>query len=554
MALINGTNGNDTLVGGSGDDTLNGGAGYNVVEYAGSEYDYIVSRQADGSVIVKARLNTPYTLDGQDTLVNIQLIKFLTGSRQRVLDDFSNVQASTNQQVGFGEEISGQTFLGDQDWFKAVGGQAYGAVHISFASSSNSLLSIGANSVGSSFWPDTLAPAALDATGGLALQVSNGGLSLNALGTYRFAVLRDLIGTDSAQTLQAGSDAEYLEGRGGNDSLEGSARADYLDGGTGNDTLVGGLGNDTLVGGDGPNDKDVAVFSGRFSDYLVKFQAYSSQSPTDIWWTVTGKDGTDYVRGVEVLRFEDMDYVVDDYDVFIPGDIQTQPRYAQMGQVIQGRTNLNDDDDWIAFDFGQGVVDDTSTLKVTLSGLSPGLHSNRQLFFVSAAGATLQFQDQADKAIKTSLDFSGSVFNREFLIKGVQWGPNGEDGLFGGGQAFMVVDSWWSDYYYHQDSGLSSSAANFGAYNISITRYKAGDAGNNVLSTVGSTAQTTSDEVAGLGGNDTLTGSDRDEVFDGGDGIDVLRAGGGNDVLKGGPGSDELYGDCLLYTSDAADE
>jgi Ca2+-binding RTX toxin-like protein len=67
MSLINGTNnndsltggtGNDTLVGGAGNDTIDGGAGFNVVEYAGSEYDYIVTRQPNGSVTVRAIAGT----------------------------------------------------------------------------------------------------------------------------------------------------------------------------------------------------------------------------------------------------------------------------------------------------------------------------------------------------------------------------------------------------------------------------------------------------------------------------------------------------------------
>ena len=105
--VITGTSGNDTLLGGAGNDTLDGGAGVNVATYAGSEYDYIVSRQSDGTATVRAITGTPYEADGTDTLRNIQVIRFTDGASERVLDDVANVQASTNLAVALGQEVSG---------------------------------------------------------------------------------------------------------------------------------------------------------------------------------------------------------------------------------------------------------------------------------------------------------------------------------------------------------------------------------------------------------------------------------------------------------------
>ncbi len=47
----------------------------------------------------------------------------------------------------------------------------------------------------------------------------------------------------------------------------------------------------------------------------------------------------------------------------------------------------------------------------------------------------------------------------------------------------------------------------------------------------------------GMGGDDTLTGSDDDETIDGGAGDDDIRGGYGNDTITGGPGRDKLLGD-----------
>ena len=76
-------------------------------------------------------------------------------------------------------------------------------------------------------------------------------------------------------------------------------------------------------------------------------------------------------------------------------DISARPSYAQMGQVIQGRFNFNYDDDWIAFDFGRGVVDKTTTLKVTVTVRDSGAPYSKTLSIINATGFALQFTDLA---------------------------------------------------------------------------------------------------------------------------------------------------------------
>jgi hypothetical protein len=80
-----------------------------------------------------------------------------------------------------------------------------------------------------------------------------------------------------------------------NNTLTGGIGNDKLSGGLGNDELTGGLGNDTLQGGLG--DADVAMFSGTADQYSV--------SRSGLGYAVAGADGTDYLDGVELLRFGD---------------------------------------------------------------------------------------------------------------------------------------------------------------------------------------------------------------------------------------------------------
>ena len=535
-----GSSGDDVLSGRAGNDVLDGGAGMNVVVYAGSEYDYLVTRQYDGSFIVKADAGSAFASDGTDTLKNIQIIRFLKDGTDRLMDDVSNAQSSVNPTLTFGQEKSGQIFLGDQDWFQVKGGQASQAVHITASGGTGSSISAGGAWIyDGNLWPDQLAGTQLDASGGLTVQVSNFNLGLNAVSSYRFTVLRDLAGTDDAETLQAGSTAEYLDGKAGNDQLLGSERADYLVGGQGSDTLNGGAGNDTLVGGDQMDDRDVAVFSGRFSDYVLTSSNWGGDEPAIYdWWTVQGPDGTDYVKGMEVLRFADLDYVIDDYDTHQGADISSQTSFARLGEQIRGQFNSGNDTDWIPFDFGSGVVNRDSTLKLTITIPNADTHY-KNFSIVNASGFQLQFTDVNDNNTKkTSLNLDGWwTGTREYLIKGIQWGANAEGGYFGGLRAFFVMDTYWNAY------NVDAKDPQQGAYSLSVARYRVGTTGDDTLSTDGQTEAQRADELAGLAGNDKLNGTDRGEAFDGGDGSDTIYAGAGNDRLKGGAGKDALYGE-----------
>ena len=133
MATQTGTDNDDILLSPAGDNNIDGGAGVNEVQYQGSEYDYIVNRQADGSVTVTAIVGTPSEADGTDTLTNIHTIRFLDGNTTRIFDDVANVESSTNQVVDFGESITGHIYQGDKDYYQIQGGEANQAVHVILA-------------------------------------------------------------------------------------------------------------------------------------------------------------------------------------------------------------------------------------------------------------------------------------------------------------------------------------------------------------------------------------------------------------------------------------
>jgi len=121
-----------------------------------------------------------------------------------------------------------------------------------------------------------------------------------------------LIGGNGMDVLVDGHGSNSLDGGAGDDYLQvDSSGSNTLDGGSGddglysygsgNDVLIGGAGRDTLHGGDGI---DVAVFSGRFSDYVIDFTPDAHGFIT-IRDTRAVGDGIDLLRGLEYLQFAD---------------------------------------------------------------------------------------------------------------------------------------------------------------------------------------------------------------------------------------------------------
>ncbi len=121
-------------------------------------------------------------------------------------------------------------------------------------------------------------------------------------------------GRDGDDTIYGLGGNDKIDGGKGNDTLDGGAGNDNLDGGDGNDTLIGGAGNDTLDGGSGV---DVAVYSGKFSDYKLtpsNDEGHQGKDDDDHGaMTVRdlrsgSPDGTDVLKNIEVLRFNDGEY------------------------------------------------------------------------------------------------------------------------------------------------------------------------------------------------------------------------------------------------------
>jgi hypothetical protein len=104
-----------------------------------------------------------------------------------------------------------------------------------------------------------------------------------------------VFGNRGNDTIIAGNDFDQLFGDRGDDSLFGNGGMDSLFGGDGVDFLSGGADGDTLDGG---SNVDTAVVSGTRSQYTITQRDVGE-------FLVTGPDGSDVLRGVEFLQFDD---------------------------------------------------------------------------------------------------------------------------------------------------------------------------------------------------------------------------------------------------------
>lgn len=95
-------------------------------------------------------------------------------------------------------------------------------------------------------------------------------------------------------------------GEDGNDTLFGGLGTDDLYGGTGTDWLSGGAGNDSLDGGKG---FDTAVYAGDMDDYVITAHNGNRGDAGNDKWTISdqiaNRDGTDLLKDVELLKFND---------------------------------------------------------------------------------------------------------------------------------------------------------------------------------------------------------------------------------------------------------
>ncbi|WP_321395894.1 tandem-95 repeat protein [Emcibacter sp.] len=311
----------------------------------------------------------------------------------------------------------------------------------------------------------------------------------------------------------------YLVGTDGDDTLIGFETSDVLDGGAGNDTLRGGDGYDTYIFGLGYGHDN--IFEGAASywnaDKLVFGDGITTQNITlirsdDLMDLTIKVDGTD-----------DQILIIDQFDKYYEGIDEFH---------FYDGTIWDTDDIRAAFLGGTDLddrIDGFDSADVISGGLGNdslyGYDGSDDLYggvgddtLVGGAGNDLLDGGQGNDRL-----YGG--YDTDTLL-----GGDGDDLLSGGGAADIL------------DGGAGSDTADYSYviidnYTVNLVSGTGGKTGSSLVDTLVSI-----ENIRGGGGHDVLIGDDGNNILWGGDRNDSLTGNGGNDILYGENGNDALYG------------
>ncbi|MGX5726797.1 calcium-binding protein [Metapseudomonas otitidis] len=522
--VLDGGNGNDRLNGGTGNDTLRGGAGNDV--YVVDAIGDVVS-DSGGIDTVEASLS--YTLGGDiEHLV-------LTGSADlqgigNGLDNSLLGNAGNNLlQGGAGNDTLEGGAGNDQlqggegnDLYRF--GRGWGQDVLEDASGVQDVIEFATGIAPSDILVSRDGDDVL-----LSLQGSTD--SLRVVGYFSSTgsgVVEQIRFADGTQWLPEQLRAWVLQGGVGNDNLAGFAGDDLIDGRAGDDTLSGGAGNDTLVGGLG-ND----LLSGGEGNDVYLFGAGWGRDTLENRDTTPGKQ--------DVIQF---------LEGITPSDIVV----ASIGDDLLIRDVAATSEIRVKNFFGADVAQRLEAVRFA----DGTVWTFEQLHARFTSGTEGADQITGFSGDDTLLGFAGNDRLLGAAGNDVLDGGSGDDYMAGGaGNDLYRVDSVGDRVFESANEGLDTvessitytlsghvenltlvgdSAIN--GYGNELDNLMIGNAANNALyGGVGN------NQLFGMGGNDSLVSGLGTDLLDGGDGDDTLSGGGGNDTLLGGAGNDRLSGD-----------
>lgn len=325
--VINGSNGNDDLIGGrnpgndtifggggsdwikadAGNDVINGGDGRDTFTLTESFFDRTAFQ---GAVVNLVTGTATDSWGGTDTLTGIERIE---GSR------FSDRFTGSDADERFAGLKGRDTIDGGAGWdtVRYDRDADYGggrAVSVNLATGvardgwGQQDTLIGIENVRATTGNDTLTGSGGDnwLHGGAGVDVVNGGAGVDTLDFWNDFVTAGVVVNLSRSSGQVRNDGfgnvetirgiENLYGSFQNDNLTGSSGANRLEGDFGSDTLSGGGGRDELVGGDGAD----RLTGGAGAD-TFRFNRWDDGTP----W---GDTITDFVSGTDRLMFDTEDF------------------------------------------------------------------------------------------------------------------------------------------------------------------------------------------------------------------------------------------------------
>jgi Ca2+-binding RTX toxin-like protein len=247
MAIINGTDNPETLVGTAGDDTITGGRG-NDSALMGAGNDRFIWNPGDGSDSVNGQT-------GFDTL------EFNGANVAEHIDIFGDGAVAK-----FTRDVAGivmDTVNVERIEFKALGGTDQITINdLTHTAVREVAIDLGGSAGGGDGEADNVIDNGTAGNDKIQLSMENGIVSINSLheqvtlANLEFhdgLTVHGLGGNDiiDAAGIASGAAQITLDGGAGDDKITGTQGADFILGGDGNDTVIGGQGADFAVLGDG---------------------------------------------------------------------------------------------------------------------------------------------------------------------------------------------------------------------------------------------------------------------------------------------------------------
>jgi len=343
----------------------------------------------------------------------------------------------------------------------------------------------------------------------------------------------------SGQVLTGTDGADNLAGWIYNDTLDGGAGADTLSGGAGDDVLRGGAGNDSLSSGDG-ND---SLYGGDGDDVLTvgggSYQMLDGHGGNKLLDGGTGND---------TLSNYSLDYSIGVQATLLGGDgndlLMLASARPTVGSLVQADGGAGDD----TFTFNHlDLYNGPNSTKFVVTGGS-GIDTY-----------TLQQTPYVDSNI-TITDFTAGAggdridLHSALVESAAFWGYAGGNPFAGTSPYFRLVQQGADTLFQFDADGPGSNSVFRTVFALKNVVASTLTADNFVGGFAPDGSERPGLTLTGTDGSDNLIGSDSADTIDGGGGADHIDGGPGNDLIHGGDevgagdtifggaGNDSLYG------------
>ncbi len=372
-------------------------------------------------------------------------------------------------------------------------------------------------------------------------------LTLNRVTAQRSVTPYDLgdspvSGTSGPDTITGGGDNDVVLAQGGADRADGGTEADYVEGGQGSDLVLGDSGDDDVVGGSsvgssttptgevGQPDGADNVYGGAGSDLILGDNGLLTRPTAGRDWRTNRADATQTAlvpaRGMTM------------HDLGGPVPVVANGSHSA-ADALSGQAGVD-------VIFGQDGADAISGGSdddyAEGDGGADGIHGDVALtpaeIVTAPAGAAWATPAVDGSTVTPGQDDLAGGWARQGYRDGDDTihGDGSDDFVVGDNGSIARVVDGTTDRVYTQRYGPSRA----GQGKVRVAG--GGAASTRFCPTTGATATSTC-EVSGAFGTDSLFGDAGQDVLYGQDGGDTIRGGEGDDDVYGELGADVLYGE-----------